>query len=159
MSNKELDRLTVMKALDLGTIKQRHAAEPPSQAFVERLRQGMIAEGNLGFKQRKTKQVFQMRKCRSRLGEWVQERARRMSHTNITVCEGFSGTVFLPYQGRKLGYSTYQKAQRRQPIENEKTINLRVNQALEKQAERTQLVTHPGSSLEELPEAHKPSLI
>ena len=68
----------------------------------------------------------------------VQKRPRRMSHANITVCEGFGGTVFLLYQGRKLEYSTYQKAQRRQPIENEKTINLRVNQALKKQAERAQ---------------------
>jgi hypothetical protein len=68
----------------------------------------------------------------------AQKRPRRMRHTKITVCEGFDGTVFLLYQGRKLEYSTHQKAQKQQPIENEKTINLRVNQALKKQAKRTQ---------------------
>lgn len=68
----------------------------------------------------------------------TQKRPRRMSHANITVCEGFDGTVFLLYQGRQLEYSTYQKAQRLQPVENEKTVNLRVNQALEKQAERAE---------------------
>lgn len=67
-----------------------------------------------------------------------QKRPRRMSHASITVCEGFAGTVFLLYQGRKLEYSTYQKAQRLQPVEDEKTINLRVNQALKKQAESAQ---------------------
>ncbi len=68
----------------------------------------------------------------------AQKRPRRMRHANITVCEGFDGTVLLLYQGRKLEYSTYQKAQRQSSVETEKTINLRVNQALEKQAERTQ---------------------
>lgn len=66
-----------------------------------------------------------------------QKQPRRMRHANITVCESFDGTVLLLYQGRKLGYSTYQKAQRQSAVENEKTINLRVNQALEKQAKRT----------------------
>lgn len=140
MSNKELDRLTVMKALDSRTIKQKHAAgqlglsirqikrllkgyrqngaaalisrrrgRPSNRCLaesirtkaldlirkhyhdfgptfaqekltenhglklsVETLRQWMIAEGIWQFKQRKTKQVFQMRERRSRLGELVQ---------------------------------------------------------------------------------------
>ncbi len=68
----------------------------------------------------------------------TQKRPRRMRHANIMVCEDFDGTVLLLYQGRKLGYSTYQKAQRQSSVETEKTINLRVDQTLAKQAERTQ---------------------
>jgi transposase len=67
----------------------------------------------------------------------VQKRPRRMRYATITVCESFDGTVILLYQGRELEYSTYQKAQRQSAVENEKTINLRVEQALKKQAKRT----------------------
>jgi hypothetical protein len=87
----------------------------------------------------------------------AQKQPRRMRQATVTVCESFDGTVVLLYQGRRLGYSTHQKAQRSSSLENEKTINLRVNQALEKQAMRTNWKPAPDHPWRNLSTAQSPT--
>jgi transposase len=53
---------------------------------------------------------------------------------SITVCEHFDGAITLLHQGQPLDYTTYRKGERPAPIEDEKTLNQRVDAALAKQA-------------------------
>jgi transposase len=63
----------------------------------------------------------------------TKNRSRRLRFAKIIVCEDFNGTVTLLYQGKSLEYSTYKKAKRPAPLENEKTINQRIDKAMELQ--------------------------
>lgn len=58
----------------------------------------------------------------------------RLRNQPITVCEHFDGRITLLHQGRELAYRTYTKGQRPAPIEDDKTLNQRVDQALTTQA-------------------------
>jgi hypothetical protein len=52
----------------------------------------------------------------------------------VTVCELPSGEVVLFYKGHELPYTTYRKGERPPRVEDEKTLNERVDAALAKQA-------------------------
>ena len=67
----------------------------------------------------------------------AQDRTRRLRFAKITVCEAFDGTVTLLYQGKSLPYSTYRKAEKPAPLEDEKTINQRIDKALAAQANQS----------------------
>lgn len=56
---------------------------------------------------------------------------------SITVCEHLDGTVTLLHQGQALEYTTYRKGESPPPLEDEKTLNQRVERALAKQASTT----------------------
>lgn len=55
---------------------------------------------------------------------------------SVTVCEHFDGAITLLHQGQALAYTTYQKGERPPPLEDEKTLNQRVEAALAKQPPR-----------------------
>lgn len=57
-----------------------------------------------------------------------------LRNRQITVCEHFDGYITLLHQGHALSYTTYAKGARPAPIEDDKTLNQRVDQALAKQA-------------------------
>ncbi|MDF1537164.1 MAG: transposase, partial [bacterium] len=66
----------------------------------------------------------------------AKDRTRRLRFAEVTICEAFDGTVTLLYQGKTLEYSIYKKAQRPTPLEDEKTINQRVDKAMAGQAKQ-----------------------
>lgn len=68
----------------------------------------------------------------------VQSNHRRLSlrQAQVTVCESFDGTVTLLYRGKALPYATFDRGQPPPPLEDEKTINCRVEQAVTTQARR-----------------------
>ena len=68
----------------------------------------------------------------------IQGRGRALAHTRVTVCEAFSGEVTLLYAGKPLDYTTYRKGERPAPVEDEKTLNQRVDQTLAAQAAKPQ---------------------
>lgn len=79
----------------------------------------------------------------------AKDRTRRLRFAKITVCEAFDQTVTLLCQGNSLAYSIYRKAERPDPLENEKTINQRVDKALAaqtKQTKRKPAPDHPWRS-------------
>ena len=78
-----------------------------------------------------------------------QKRTRRMENATITVCEGFDGRVILLYQGKRLEYTTHQKAKKRSSTENEKTINFRVDMAIKNQTQNTKKISPPNKLLQE----------
>jgi transposase len=60
----------------------------------------------------------------------IRGRGRGLAQANVTVCEHFDGTVTLLYQSKPLAYTTYQRSERPSAVEDEKTLNQRVEQAL-----------------------------
>ncbi len=52
----------------------------------------------------------------------------------ITVCEHLDATITLLHQGKALAYTTYARGERPAPIEDDKTLNQRVEHTLAKQA-------------------------
>jgi len=60
----------------------------------------------------------------------IQGRGRALAHARVTVCEAFSGQITLLYAGKPLTYSTYRKGDPPAPLEDEKTLNQRVDQTL-----------------------------
>jgi transposase len=57
----------------------------------------------------------------------------RLRGAKVTVCALADGEVVLLREGRELPYTTYRKGERPPPVEDEKTLNERVDAALEKQ--------------------------
>lgn len=57
----------------------------------------------------------------------------RLRGAKVTVCALADGEVVLLREGRELPYTTYGKGERPSPVEDEKTLNARVDRALEKQ--------------------------
>lgn len=55
----------------------------------------------------------------------------------VTVCEHLDGRITLLHQGRVLPYTVYRKGERPPPVEDEKTLNQRVDQALAKSTPTT----------------------
>jgi hypothetical protein len=51
----------------------------------------------------------------------------------VTVCELPSGEIVLLHEGRELAYTTYRKGERPPRVEDEKTLNDRVDAALARQ--------------------------
>lgn len=66
----------------------------------------------------------------------AKDRTRRLRFAKVTVCEAFDGTVTLLFHDKSLEYSIYKKAQRQTPLEDEKTINQRVDKAMAAQAKQ-----------------------
>ena len=57
----------------------------------------------------------------------------RLRGAKVTVCDLASGEVVLLREGRELPYTTYRKGEPPPPVEDEKTLNERVDRALEQQ--------------------------
>lgn len=74
----------------------------------------------------------------------TKNRSRRLRFAKVTVCEDFNGTVTLLYQGETLEYSTYEKDKKPTPLENEKTINQRVDKAIELQTKHPKRKPSPN---------------
>ena len=58
----------------------------------------------------------------------------RLRGAKVTVCALANGEVVLLREGRELPYTTYRKGERPPPVEDEKTLNERVDAALAKQS-------------------------
>jgi len=68
----------------------------------------------------------------------VQTKGQGLSlrKANVTVCEAFDGAVSLLHRGKPLPYTTFRKGEPPNPVEDEKTLNHRVEGALTVQARR-----------------------
>ena len=60
----------------------------------------------------------------------------RLRGAKVTVCGLANGEVVLLREGRELPYTTYRKGERPPPVEDEKTLNERVDAALAKQSSK-----------------------
>ncbi|MBP6583261.1 MAG: ISNCY family transposase [Chromatiaceae bacterium] len=60
----------------------------------------------------------------------------RLRGAKVTVCDLANGEVVLLREGRELPYTTYRKGERPPPVADEKTLNERVDRALEKQQQQ-----------------------
>jgi hypothetical protein len=60
----------------------------------------------------------------------------RLRGAKVTVCALANGEVVLLREGRELPYTTYRKGERPPPVEDEKTLNERVDAALAKQSSK-----------------------
>ncbi len=60
----------------------------------------------------------------------------RLRGAKVTVCALTDGEVVLLREGRELPYTTYRKGERPPPVEDEKTLNERVDAALAKQSSK-----------------------
>jgi len=60
----------------------------------------------------------------------------RLRGAKVTVCALADGEVVLLREGRELPYTTYRKGERPPPVEDEKTLNERVDAALAKQSSK-----------------------
>ncbi len=65
----------------------------------------------------------------------------RLRGAKVTVCALADGEVVLLREGRELPYTTYRKGEHPPPVEDEKTLNARVDRALEKQQRQR---SHPA---------------
>ena len=61
----------------------------------------------------------------------------RLRGAKVTVCALADGEVVLLREGRELPYTTYRKGERPPPVEDEKTLNERVDRALERQQRKS----------------------
>lgn len=61
------------------------------------------------------------------------KRRHQLAHKTIIVCEQFDGEVTLLWQGKPLDFKVYQRGQAPTEVENEKTLNARVDRALHHQ--------------------------
>jgi hypothetical protein len=60
----------------------------------------------------------------------------RLRGAKVTVCALADGEVALLREGRELPYTTYRKGERPPPVEDEKTLNERIDAALAKQSSK-----------------------
>jgi transposase len=69
----------------------------------------------------------------------IQEQGKgyRLQGQTVTVCTLIGGDVVLLKNGKELRYKTYQKSERPSSVEDEKTLNARVDAALERQRQRS----------------------
>jgi len=67
----------------------------------------------------------------------TEGRGLTMRNAKVTVCEDFKGSVNILYKGRELTYTTYKRAEKQEQSENAKTINHRVDMAIEKQNKKS----------------------
>jgi hypothetical protein len=66
-----------------------------------------------------------------------QGKGHRLQGQAITVCTLIGGDVVLLQNGTERSYKTYQKSERPSSVEDEKTLNARVDAALERQRQRS----------------------
>lgn len=74
----------------------------------------------------------------------ARNRTRRLQFAKVTVCAAFNGKVTLLYQDKPLEYSIFNNAPRAVPLEDDKTINQRIDKALVTQTNRPK--TKPASN-------------
>jgi hypothetical protein len=74
----------------------------------------------------------------------------------VTVCALADGEVALLREGRELPYTTYRKGERPPPVEDEKTLNARVDAALARPSPKssTPAPDHPWRKAAALAAAH-----
>jgi hypothetical protein len=75
----------------------------------------------------------------------VQAKGQGLSlrKATVTVCEAFDGTVTLLHRGKPLPYTTFRKGEPPKPVEDDKTLNQRVEQVLTSQACRPKWKPRP----------------
>ena len=59
-----------------------------------------------------------------------------LRNTKVTVCELCSGEIVILRKGKEMPYTTYRKGERPAPLEDEKSLNLRVDDVQKRQSER-----------------------
>ena len=60
----------------------------------------------------------------------VVERRRRLTGTQATICEHDDGRVSILAKGQQMSYKVFKRGQQPKPVEDEKTLNHRVDQAV-----------------------------
>jgi hypothetical protein len=69
----------------------------------------------------------------------------RLRGAKVTVCALADGEVALLREGRELPYTTYRKGERPPPVEDEKTLNARVDAALARPSHPDAILMVPGT--------------
>lgn len=59
-----------------------------------------------------------------------------LRNAKVTVCELRSGEIVILRKGKEMPYTTYRKGERPAPLEDEKSLNLRVDDVQKRQSER-----------------------
>ena len=67
----------------------------------------------------------------------IQGTRHRLKQQQITVCDLFGKEVVLLYEGEEVAYKRFNESRPRQKPEDEKTLNKRVDQAMERQSRAT----------------------
>ncbi len=67
----------------------------------------------------------------------IQGKRHRLKQQQITVCDLFGKEVVLLYEGKEVTYKHFNESRPRQNPEDEKTLNKRVDQAMERQSRTT----------------------
>jgi len=71
---------------------------------------------------------------------------RRLTGTEVTICEHYDGRVSMLVNGEALGYKVFKRGEQPKPTEDEKTINHRVDKAINQQAYKPK-PSHPWKRL------------
>ncbi len=67
----------------------------------------------------------------------IQGNRHRLKQQQITVCDLFGKEVVLLYEGKEVAYKCFNESRPSQNPEDEKTLNKRVDQAVERQSQAT----------------------
>ena len=75
------------------------------------------------------------------------KRKRRLNNKKATVCEHYDGRISILIAGELFNYSVYELSQQPNPPENEKTINGRVEKAVQQRKITKPKADHPWKRL------------
>ncbi|HIE87922.1 MAG TPA: ISNCY family transposase [Gammaproteobacteria bacterium] len=78
------------------------------------------------------------------------ERRRRLTGTQATICEHYDGRVNILANGEQMTYKVFKRGEQPKPVEDEKTLNHRVDQAVQQQSPKPK-ATHPWKKIPATP--------
>ena len=74
------------------------------------------------------------------------ERRRRLTGTEATICEHYDGRVSILVNGEQINYKVFKRGEQPKPVEDEKTLNHRVDQAVKQRGQKPK-ASHPWKKL------------
>lgn len=74
------------------------------------------------------------------------ERRRRLAGTEATICEHYDGRVSILVSGEQMNYKVFKRGEQPKPVEDEKTLNHRVDQAVKQRGQKPK-ASHPWKKL------------
>ena len=74
------------------------------------------------------------------------ERRRRLTGAQATICEHYDGRISILVKGEQMDYKVFKRGEQPKPVEDEKTLNHRVDQAVKQRTHKPK-ATHPWKKL------------
>ena len=75
---------------------------------------------------------------------WVER--RRLTGAQATICEHYDGRISILVKGEQMDYKVSKRGEQPKPVEDEKTLNHRVDQAVKQRTHKPK-ATHPWKKL------------